>query len=214
MPLPLTPTLSYVSSYLREWEQSERLENYRLQEQSLKLLFKQFCPTNGVLEQVLLKVSTLNDFYSTNIFDTYSVAKHIRKIDIDHRLKNGDLSLVNELALVKIRDKNRNFYSFASKYCSHHFPDSFPIFDSYVEKMLMHYARADGFSSFRKDDLRNYDRFVKIIKEFQNHYGLGQFSLRQIDVFLWLAGKESFPPKYSEGITLRSSGTAQKRAAP
>lgn len=205
MSLPSTPTPSYVSSFLQRWE---LLENYKLQEQSLALLFKEFCPTNGVLEHVLLKVSALNDFYSTNIFDTYSVAKHIRKIDIDHRLINGDLSLVNELALVKIRDKKRNFYSFASKYCSHHFPDSFPIFDSYVEKMLLHYARADGISSFRKDELRDYDRFVRIIKEFQSYYGLGQFSLRQIDVFLWLAGKDSFPPKYSGSKTIRSSGAA------
>lgn len=210
MPQPSLPCPEYISSYLQRWE---GLENYRLQERSLALLFKEFCPSNNELEQVLLKVSALNDFYSTNIFDTYTVAKHIHEMKIESRLKNGDLTLVNELALVSIRDKKRNFYSFASKYCSHHFPESFPIFDSYVEKMLLHYARADNFSSFRKEDLKLYESFVKIIKEFQAHYGLGQFSLRQIDIFLWLAGKDSFPPSYKSGTTRRSSGTAQIRAA-
>jgi hypothetical protein len=133
-------------------------------------------------------------------------------MNIESRLTSGDLSLVNELAMVAIRDKKRNFYSFASKYCSHHFPDSFPIFDSYVEKMLLHYARADNFSSFRKEDLKHYESFVRIIREFQAHYRLGQFSLRQIDIFLWLAGKDSFPPKYAGGITLRSTGHARKAA--
>jgi hypothetical protein len=209
VPSPSSPTPNYLSIYLQRWE---GLENYRLQEQSLALLFKEFCPSNSVLEQVLLKVSVLNDFYSTNIYDTFSVARHICELNVESRLKSCDLSLVNELALVTIRDKKRNFYSFASKYCSHHFPDSYPIYDSYVEKMLLHYGRADRFSSFRKEDLKHYESFVRIIKEFQAHYRLGQFSLRQIDIFLWLAGKDSFPPSYNGGITLRSTGPARKAA--
>lgn len=209
MPEPSSPSPDYISLYLQKWED---LENYRLQEQSLSLLFKEFCPSNSVLEQVLLKVSALNDFYSTNIFDTYSVAKHILEMKIEPRLSRGDLSLVNELAMVTIRDKKRNFYSFASKYCSHHFPDSYPIFDSYVERMLLHYARSDRFSSFRKDDLKHYESFVQIIRQFQDFYRLGQFSLRQIDIFLWLAGKESFPPNYASGTPPHSTGTKRKAA--
>jgi hypothetical protein len=208
--MPSPPTPDYLSSYLQRWE---GLENYRLQEQSLALLFKEYCPSNSVLEQVLLKVSALNDFYSTNIFDTFSVAKHIRELNIESRLRDGDLSLVNEMALVKIRDKKRNFYSFASKYCSHHFPESYPIYDSYVEKMLLHYSRTDHFSSFRKEDLKHYESFVRIIREFQAHYRLSQFSLRQIDIFLWLAGKDSFPPSYNKGITRQSTRTLRDKAA-
>lgn len=211
MSQPSSPTPDYLSNYLQRWRD---LENYRLEEQSLALLFNKFCPSNNDLAQVLLKVSALNDFYSTNIFDTYTVAKHIHEMKIESRLKNGDLTLVNELALVSIRGKKRNFYSFASKYCSHHFPEIFPIFDSYVEKMLLHYARADKFFSFRKEELKHYESFVKIINEFKAHYGLSQFSLRQIDIFLWLAGKDSFPPSYKRGMTRRSSGSVQERAAP
>ena len=50
--------------------------------------------------------------------------------------------------------KTRNHYSFASKYCSHHFPEDYPIFDSYVEKMLRFYAKADQFASFKPAELR------------------------------------------------------------
>lgn len=194
MPNPSVPSPDDVLRYLEQWQ---RLENYRLQEQSLSLLFKDFCPANVQIEHVLLKVSALNDFYSTRILNPYAVAKHIHRLDIDARLNVGDLSLVNELALVTFGEKRINFYSFASKYCSHHFPVRFPIFDSYVVKMLMYYRRADAFSKFRLADLKNYERFVGIIREFQEHYGLCQFSLRQIDIFLWLAGKESFPRVYN-----------------
>jgi len=173
-----------------------QLENYRLQEASLGLLFHSLCPENKEIEHVLLKVSALNDFYSTNIFNTYSVAKHILKKDIDARLKATDYSLVNEIARVAIKEKSKNFYSFASKYCSHHKPTSYPIFDSFVEKMMLHYKAADGFNGFDKGDLKNYERFIEIIKSFQSFYKLEKFLLRKIDIFLWLAGKEWFPRHY------------------
>lgn len=59
------------------------MNNYAFKERSLALLFQNFCPNNRVLEHVLLKISALNDFYSTNIFNTYAVARHIVSLDID-----------------------------------------------------------------------------------------------------------------------------------
>ena len=46
-------------------------------------------------------------------FSIFSVAKHILELDIDERLRTGDLSLVNDIAEVKELD--RTFYSFATK---------------------------------------------------------------------------------------------------
>ena len=201
MPEPLEPSQALVSNYLERWEQ---LENYRLQEGSLGLLFHRLCSENKSLEHILLKVSTLNDFYSTNIFDTYSVAKHILSADVDSRLEAKDYSLVNDIARVSIKGKVRNFYSFASKYCSHHRPESFPIYDSFVEKMLLHYQSVSRFGEFKKDDLKNYERFIEVIRSFQTYYKLEKFSLREIDVFLWLAGKQYFPRNYKRGISRRS----------
>ncbi|HEU0188941.1 MAG TPA: hypothetical protein VFQ97_03000 [Gallionella sp.] len=192
-PFPPTPASGTVASHLADWQ---NLENYRLQEQSLSLLFHQLCPSNTVVEHVLLKVSALNDFYSTNIFDTYSVAKHIVSLGIDHRLASSDVSLVNEIALVTIKGKQRNFYSFATKFCSHHQADVFPIFDSYVEKMLCYFEKCDSFSQFAKPDLRDYGRFVEVVHAFRTHYRLEQFSLREIDIYLWLEGKKYFRPSH------------------
>lgn len=190
---PLTPSPNLIAEYLGKWQQ---LENYRLQESSLGLLFHTLCPENKKIEHILLKVSALNDFYSTNIFDTYSVAKHILKKSIDIRLHQNDHSLVNDIAMISISGKQKNFFSFASKFCSHHKPNNYPIFDSFVEKMLLHYKSVDRFNRFNKIDLKIYKNFIEIIKSFQNFYGLENFSLRQIDIFLWLAGKEWFPRKY------------------
>lgn len=186
---PRHPSAELVKHYLRKWE---TLEKYVLQESSLALLFHDLCPGNDNIEHVLLKVSALNDFYSTNIFDTHSVAKHILTLGVTDRIAAGDHSLVNELALVSIGGKTRNFYSFASKYCNHHNADAFPIFDSYVYKMLMHFCRADKFATFKKDELKQYGHFVDIILAFRDYFGLQEFTLRQIDVYLWLGGKDAF----------------------
>ena len=171
---PETPSVELTESYLRKWT---TLEKYKFQEDALALLFQEWCPHHDNIVHVLLKVSALNDFYSTNIYNTHAVANHIVSLKVDQRVAGGDHSVVNEIATVVIGGTERNCYSFASKYCNHHNPEPFPIYDSYVEKMLLHFQKSDGFASFDKADLKQYERFVEIIKAFRRHYSLGQFSL-------------------------------------
>ncbi len=192
VPVPI-PSQKSIRKCLEKWE---TLERYTLAEGALSLLFRKLCPDNTDIESVLLKVSALNDFYSTNIYDTYSVSKHILSLNIDGRLDSKDLGLVNEIAAVKLKGKVRNFYSFASKYCSHHKPDDFPIFDSFVEKMLKYYRKTDRFEVFRNEELKDYERFIEIIESLRTFYRVDDFSLRELDIFLWLAGKDSFPNQY------------------
>ena len=77
------PNKESIEKYLDKWG---TLENYRLQESSLGRLFHELCPDNSCIQSILLKVSALNDFYSTNIYDTYSVTKHIKDLNIEYRL--------------------------------------------------------------------------------------------------------------------------------
>ena len=188
-----TPSITTINKYLEEWN---TLEKYTLQEQSLGNLFHLYCPKNNKIENILLKVSALNDFYSTNIFDTYTVAKHILSLDIDTRLKEGDYTLVNDMASVNMGSRIINFYSFASKYCSHHNPELFPIYDSYVEKMLKHYRKIDKFYIFKNNELKSYPDFINIIKSLKDFYQLDSYTLRELDIFLWLAGKQYMPNNY------------------
>ena len=95
------PSIEQVEFYLAKWD---TLENYRLQENALNKLFFELCPNNTDIIDVLLKASALNDFYSTNIFSIYPVAKHICTLDIDARLKAGDVTLVGDIQYVNIGD--------------------------------------------------------------------------------------------------------------
>ena len=187
------PSKKEVEKYLKLWSNSEKDTT---QEKSLDKMFLKDYAENKKLEDILIKCSVLNDFYSTNIYSVFPVAKHIQSLGVDKRLKNGDISLVNDIAKVNVSGKERNYYSFATKYCSHHNPTEFPIYDSYVEKVLMYYKKADKFYEFKKDDLKDYAKFKEVLIAFKKYYNLDEFNLKELDMYLWQLGKEYFPNKY------------------
>ncbi len=185
------PEKEEVENYLSEWKQ---LEKYVAQEESLNYLFNEIFPENDTLSKILVKVASLNTFYSTNIFSPYSMAKHIEGIPkIDLRLKKGDPQLVEEIAKVKIKNKQKYFYSFATKYCSHHNPKDYPIYDRYVGNVLYYFQAKKR--SFSRKDLKNYSRYKTEIEEFRKNYDLEKYSFKDIDRYLWQLGKEHFSIK-------------------
>lgn len=187
------PSVQIVEEYLTRWDS---LEDYVAQENAIDRLFLGEFNSNDNLEHILIKCSVLNDFYSTNIFKIYPVAKHILSLNIDERLKTGDPTLVDEIARVEFFGGEKNFYSFASKYCSHHNPLEYPIYDSYVRKVLNYYRKVDRFFSFGDNDLKNYPKFKEILVRFREFYKLDKYNLKELDKYLWQFGKEHFPNNY------------------
>jgi len=159
-----------------------------LADRTLTFLFRTY-PQNTDKTRVLLKVATLNALYSTQIYDVITVAKHIVASSIDTRLGSGDLGVVDLIARVTFRARIRTNYSFATKYCSWHRPDIFPICDDYVRKRLVAYKKAHRFARFSADALTDYPEFVKVLKAFQEAFKLQDIPLRDVDKFLWLEGK-------------------------
>lgn len=189
------PSPEKVDHYIQKWN---TLENYHMQEDALDKLFITLAPRNVDLSDILIKVAALNDFYSTHIFSAYPVAKHILSLNIDERLKAGDDALVGDIQKIAVKDKTINFYSFSTKYCSHHNPLDFPIYDSYVETILWYFRNRDEFSVFKKADLKDYPKFKRILLQFRSFYGLEQYNLKQIDKYIWQLGKEYFPKEYGK----------------
>lgn len=187
------PSKYEVEKYLKKWNATE---NIVLPEKSLNKLFLSTYKNNTDIDEILIKASSLNDFYNTNIFSVVTIAKHIYNLNIDKRLKAADETLVNDIANVIINGKAKRFYSFATKYCSHHFPNEFPIYDSYVEKVLMYFNKIDNFFNFKREDLKDYKKFKNVLIQFKKFYNIEQYSLKDIDKYIWLVGKEFFTKKY------------------
>ena len=135
---------------------SDKYKNYREQEKVIEKVFSE----NGVftklgqenLQQiVLLKVSVLDSFYSTNLakFGIYEVAKHIADLEykeqIHQKIRNANpqnydelKGIIKQIAECERQDgKQKVFYSFATKYCFHHNQNTFRIYDSFVREALV-----------------------------------------------------------------------------
>ena len=194
LPKDYVPTEKEVEYYNGLWK---RLDNYVAQEAALGWLFREnglgneCMSKNSDINVVMVKCSVLNDFYSTHIGRMWPMAKNIVTIPgFDDHLRSGDDSLIAEIAKVD----DRTFYSFATKYCSHHFPDKYPIYDSFVAKVLNDlrgkFSHTPAFSSMAS--LKDYGVFHKVIDDFRDAYGLSKFSYKEIDRYLWLLGKRYF----------------------
>jgi len=185
------PSVKDAEWFINYWN---GLSSYSDQERALDKLFMGICKCNDNIEDILIKCSSLNDFYSTNIFDIHTVAQHILSLHIDERLEKGDRSLVNDIAHVEVNGKDHFFYSFATKYCSHHQPNRYAIYDSYVEKVLLSMNKRKHFANFNREELKDYETYISVIRAFQQSFGLMQYNIKQLDQYLWQLGKWYFNP--------------------
>jgi hypothetical protein len=135
-----TPTAALVRAACEDFDRDNPVV-----EPALKELFSQY-PDNNDIRHVLLKVVALNALYSTQI-PIYSqkipnaldVAQNIHQNaqDIDSALEAGSPGIVETIAWVSIAGKkDRIYFSFATKYCSWHKPELYPMWDANVQTYL------------------------------------------------------------------------------
>ena len=194
---PATPDL--VNHYVRTFDAGNAEGRPDLTVKAVARLVEAF-PHNHNLEHVLLKVAAINSLYSTKIYALPPVAENIVRLQIDAELERGELDLVNKIAIVKVGAKTRRNYSFATKYCSCHKPECYPIYDSLVAQLLCEYQKKDGFAGatdLKMEELRLYPGYRNVVDKFMAYYKLDTIGYMNVDKFLWLYGKEMFPRKPS-----------------
>lgn len=156
-------------------------------------------PLNNNLENIILKISIINDLYSTNIFSKYELAKHILSLNFDDAIKQKDYNIVNRIAkghgIKSSKTGNEfNFYSFATKYCSWHDQINYPIFDRYIDLVLKIYNSKNKYVTDK--NFRNYQNLIEVLNSFRIKHKLENYSLKEIDKFLWYLGKEEITNKH------------------
>ncbi len=191
------PDTELVKNYVTKFDtDNDRSDYYK--DETIKNLFAAM-PNNTVLEEVLAKVTLLNSFYSTQIKnkDLINVAKDIIDLKIDSKIQGEtvDVDVVNQIAYTH-KDYPNSLYSFASKYCSFHNPEKFPIADSYSKGMLYYMNNCDNDNlhffphKFSQKDLNNYLNYIKVYNEFIKHFKLGKMTYKEIDKYLWKYAKD------------------------
>lgn len=179
--------------------------------------------SNDKIEVVLAKVVILNEFYSTRLnsnppqnskgkkrrlpVDLVNMAKHIVCCqDFDRYWSSDDVEeQVKAVAYISTGESayknNKNHcaaYSFATKYCSWHDSEKFPVVDGYTKGMLYYLNRELQFyekkyqRSLNKTKLNEYSVFCKVYRALQSFLRERgkDFSTKDLDKFLWYYGKE------------------------
>lgn len=148
---------------------------------------------NCTLKEIYKKVVLLNSLYSTNIYATFDVAINISQIkNFKDRVLKGDIELVDEIRKNTIGGVTKDFYSFATKYCHHHNPDSYPIYDSIVKDMLLIYLKkVQPNKRYYRNRMKEYGYFKSAIDQLADCWNLSEeYRYRKLDKFLWKKGKE------------------------
>jgi hypothetical protein len=170
---------------------------YGIGNRIVEKIFQKY-PENERMENVLIKVTMLNSIYSTAIFDIYGISKHIHNIDkVDRLLSDGDSAAVD-----KIRhghgigkEKERDLYSFSTKYCFFHNKEAFPIFDSKLSGLLREFnsnSKYKFYSKFTRQNLYDYKIYKDVIMQFRKCFNLTSLTCVEFDHAMWILGKYAY----------------------
>ena len=138
------------------------------------------------------RIYSINAYYHSRV-PREKMTKVIENItNLDSMIAAGKAEAVERIADCD----SKNYFSFATKYCSFAEPELYPIFDSLCTKALgtfyeekHFYDGVINFEYIRKE--RRYENYREIVKSFRAKYSLEMFSYKEIDQFLWLMGKNS-----------------------
>ena len=181
------PTAKQVEDEMRKFSKGVAVYD----DLALNLAFGEH-PKNIDRAEVLLKVVSLNWLYNTRIMNVRPVVDRILALNLDAALQKADPKIIDKLKVIKFKTRTINMYSFASKYCSFHRPNDYPIYDRYVDMALRYFRSADQRIKFANDDLRDYSSYKRIVLEFAELYGLTKakgFCLKALDKYLLSVGK-------------------------
>lgn len=181
---------------------------YRSAAELMKLALKNN-PLNNDIAMVSMKISLIDITNGTNLSRNlgkngglYKLSKKIVDSNFDERVKNGDITIIEELARFTKQEFNKNLFSFITKYCLYHNfhcynRDDYAIYDSVVSKNLHRYISKEDYKSITGEKLNknsfskmkdkfNYELYLKVIDKIlkQNNITVDK-PHRKLDWFIW-----------------------------
>lgn len=143
-------------------------------------------PGNSKVEDVRTKVSDLNDVDIRTLLLEDHMINHIVKLNIDDRLKQHDVTVVEEIAHLVARGKEHHLLHFASVYCNLHDPENFPIYSEqhfpFYRKYILEYKLP-----LDLEKLDTYSVFCEALNDLVQRLGLkNKMNYLQLRKFGWL----------------------------
>jgi len=152
---------------------------------NLELFKKNSLNTN--LDEIRTKISALNDDPDIKqLSGLDDMANHIMKLNVDDRIKQSDLSVVEDIANITVNGKAYHFLHFASLYCNLHRPDIFPIYSEQHFPFYREYIKRNNLK-LDPDKLNTYAVFSAALDDLLTRTGVkGKMNYLHIRKFGWL----------------------------
>lgn len=162
-------------------------------------VFKQYKKNTVAYNHI--KAAIIDYAYSTRVKHMDELVLNIANIkNFDSLVSDGNPNLVNDMKKVALNNNEEiNYLSFSSKYCHRYNPNEYPIYDSYVERVLRTYQKQFHFfdetnnHKITQKSLKNYVFYKEVVDAFINTYkSIGIDNYIKFDRYLWTVGKENF----------------------
>ena len=144
-------------------------------------------PSNTNADEVRTKLSALKDDAELKeLTGLDEMVDHILKLNIDDRLKRGDLTVVEDIANITINGKPHHFLHFASAYCNLHRPDVYPIYSDQHMDLYREYIKVNKLP-LDPAKLNTYTVFSAALDDLLTRQGVkGKMNYLHIRKFGWL----------------------------
>ncbi|MCU0357491.1 MAG: hypothetical protein MUE95_07910 [Cyclobacteriaceae bacterium] len=142
-------------------------------------------PFNKEEDDVRMKVSAINDEEFRLHVSPDEMIRHIVRLNIDDRLKKGDLTVVEDIAHLN-NDPKLNLLHFASAYCNFHQPFLFPVYSEQHFDFYRNYIQRFNLN-LDAHKLNTYPVFCAALNDLVERLGVkGKMNYLQIRKFGWL----------------------------
>jgi len=178
--------------FLEYWQKKfEEINSVVIGDRCMERIFRN-CPSHCRIDDVLIKVISIDKFYRAIVYDHFKMAQHIGSLkNLKSMILNGEEEAVEVIRLghgiVKRKTgKEIDLYSFASKYCHWSNPKRYPMYDQYVEKALEEIRKKNLWDFPENENFKDYANFKKHIDVLKNLLG---WDYKKLDEALWIYGR-------------------------
>lgn len=119
----------------------QSFQEFLERQEEVRRFFEENLVNQDQMYNVLLKIRAIDNLYGTNTHNKNDLAERISHIhDIDDRLREGDITLIHDIADLmhnngqEITDEQ---FTFASRFCTLHQPELFPLYDALMAKTIV-----------------------------------------------------------------------------
>lgn len=148
-------------------------------------LFQRF-PLNTNEDDIRMKVSAINETEIREHAIAGDMITHIKNLNIDERLTQGDLALVEDIANLEGHGKEYHLLHFASAYCNFHKPEVYPIYSEQHFGFYRTYIKNFNLN-LDPEKLNTYPVFCAALNDLVDRLGLrGKMNYLQLRKFGWL----------------------------